>query len=102
MKTLHCKAKYVINLKPDPTLPDAGDLILLYNYPKLRTLICATENRPFLLKHLKYRVTNRTELCECPFLARPFYLIQTMFSCQNNAAEMDSLLSTDYIFKNSL
>ena len=81
MKSLHCKAKYAINLKPDCTLLDVGDLILLSNIPQPRMLIHALENVPFLLEYLTYRVINRTELCEFSFSAGPNYLAEIMLSC---------------------
>ena len=40
----HCKSKHAINLKCDPTILDAGDLILLYILLKLQTVVCITEN----------------------------------------------------------
>ena len=43
MKALHDKAKYVIDLKSDPTHLDAGDLILLSNLPKPWKLVCVLE-----------------------------------------------------------
>ena len=50
MKALHCTAKYVINLKPNPILLDTRDLILLCNLPKPWALVCALEDRPFPLE----------------------------------------------------
>ena len=56
-----------------------------------------TENRPFLLKYSKYRTINRTEFCECSFLARLYYLEQKMLSCWTNVAVTDSLCITYYV-----
>ena len=41
MKTVHCKAKYAFNLKPDPKLLDTGDIIMLCSLPQPLTLVCA-------------------------------------------------------------
>ena len=65
-KTLHCKAKYTINNKLDPTLLDAGNLILLSNLPKLWTLVWCPENRLFPSEYSSYRDIN--SLVKCPFL----------------------------------
>ena len=46
-KAMHCKAKYTINLKLDPTLFDARDFILRSNQPKQWTLVCAQEKGHF-------------------------------------------------------
>ena len=51
-KALQCKAKYIINLKSDPTHIDAGDLILLSNLLKPWTLACASEIGAFSLEYL--------------------------------------------------
>ena len=96
IKVSHCNAKYMINLKPEPIL--LGALIMLSFLPKWGILICAPENRLFLLEYSTYRVINRTEFCECSFFARPYYLTQTMLSCKNNAAAIGKLLSTCYVF----
>ena len=48
-KALYYKAKYPVNLKPDPTLLDAGHLIMVSYLTEPWTLICVFENRPFSL-----------------------------------------------------
>ena len=46
---------------------------------------------------------NRTELCECSFSAGPYFLAQTMLSCQNNAAAATGgSFSTYYVFRKNL
>ena len=59
---IHCKAKQSINLKPDPKILDAGDLILPLNLPKHWSLVCVLENRPFPMDYSTYRIISRTEL----------------------------------------
>ena len=100
-KALHCKAKYAINLIPDPTVLDTGDLIPLSNLPKPQTLICTTEYRPFPLEFSTYRFINRSQFYEHSFSAGPYYLAQNMLTCQGNAATMDSLC-TYYVFNKIL
>ena len=73
---MHCKAKYTINLKPNPTLPNAGDLVLLPNLPRQWTIVCVFENRPFPLEYSTHRITNRMKFCKCSFSAGPNYLAQ--------------------------
>ena len=51
---IYCKATDTINMSSDPTLLDERDSILLLNFPNLWTLICAKENRPFLLEYSPY------------------------------------------------
>ena len=77
-KAMCCKAKRTINLKPDPTILDTRDLILLLNLQEPWMLICALENRPFPLKYSTYQAINRKYLCECSFSARPYYLTQIL------------------------
>ena len=51
-KAMYCKAKHSINMRHDPVILDAGDLILLSTFPKSQILICAPENRQFPLETL--------------------------------------------------
>ena len=85
-EALHCKTKGTINLKPDPTTLNAGDLILLANPQHPWTLLCAPENKPFSLEYSAYRDINRTKSCECPFLVGSYYLAKAMPTCQGNTA----------------
>ena len=86
-----------MNIKLDPTLLDAGYLIVFSNLLKLWTLVCTLEKRPLLLEYSTYQVINRTMFCECSFLAGPYFLLQTMLSCQDNTAITDGLFSMYYI-----
>ena len=76
---MYCKARYTINLKPDPTIIDTGDLILLLNL----------ENRPFQLEYYTYIVINRITFCESYYSAEPYYLVHAMLSYLNNAPTTD-------------
>ena len=51
MKALHYKAIYVIGLKLDSTLLQAGDQIFYPAYQKPWTLVCTLENRLFPLEY---------------------------------------------------
>ena len=79
-KALHCKAKYVISLKLDPTHLDTEDLILLSNLPKPWALVFVTENRPCQLEYSTHRVTNWMDFCECSFLPEPYCLTLKIFT----------------------
>ena len=80
IKTVHCKAKHTMNLKPDLRNQDVAGLILLSNLPKPWPLVCALENRPLSLKYFTHRVIHRVEFCECSFSAGPYYVAQTVLS----------------------
>ena len=59
-----------MNFKSDPTLLDAGDLILLFSLPKTMDIGLYTRIGPFSLGYLAYGMINRTEFCECSFFCR--------------------------------
>ena len=67
MNALHCKEKYIINLKPDPTPLDPGDLILLSNLPRPKALVCAVENQSIPLDYSTYSITHRPDFCKYSF-----------------------------------
>ena len=48
-EAVHCKSKCDIDLKPDCTILDEGDLT--FQSPKPWTLVYIPENRPFSLKY---------------------------------------------------
>ena len=91
MKTWPCKAKYVINLKPNPTLLDTRDLVLLSNLPRLWTLVCELDNRPFPLENSNSGCLTEQNFV---FILKKTTLVQTILPCQNNAAVRDGLFST--------
>ena len=45
-----------------------------------------------------YKLINRTEFYECSFLAGPYYLTQTMLSCQTNSVVSDGLFRAYCMF----
>ena len=100
-KVLHCKAKYAMNMKPDPTLFDVGNLILLSNLPKPWTVVCVLE-QAISIEYSVYRVINRTEFCECSLLGGPYYLVNIILFCMENAATIDSFSSIYYMFNKIL
>ena len=74
------------------------------SYPTIKSLkimdVCMfNRDRPFPLKYPKYRVINKTKLCECPFSAVLYYLVQMVLSYQNNGTATDSLCSALYLLK---
>ena len=86
---MHCKAKQAKNLKPDPTILCAEDLIILSNLSKYGHWIAYQKPGHFCW--------NRTAICECYFSVGPHYLIQTLLSCWKSAAATDILFGAYYI-----
>ena len=101
-KALNCKTKCFINMKPDPSILDVVNLILLSNLSKSWTMVCKPEPYHFHWNPLSKEYLNKTELCKCSFSARPYYQVQRVLSCKNNAAATVSLFSTYYLFNKIL
>ena len=101
-KTLNCNAKYLINLKLYPTLLDAENLFMSFNFQEHRHWYVHQEIRPFSSEYSTYRMISRTKLCESSFSAGLYFLTQTMLSWQKKEAWVDGLFSTYCLFNKIL
>ena len=73
-KAIQYKAKHAINLKPDPTILDAGDLALFGNLLKPWSLVSVLEKHPFYSNILPIGLPIEEGLMDVLFQRDPLML----------------------------
>ena len=77
-----CEVQYIHEFKPQPTVFDTGDLVLLAGIPGPWEIICSKERQiPVEIKASPYALIKREQLCLCSISAGPYFLQETITAC---------------------
>ena len=77
IKTNQCKTIVTFDNTPKSKILDAGNILILSNLQKPRTIACKDVSRVFEIEYSTYHILNRSELCECSVTAGNYLLSQT-------------------------
>ena len=83
---------------PESKVLDTGNILILSNLQKPRTIICKDVDRTFDLEYSTYRIFNRSELCECSLMAGNYLLSQAISNCEGMPEVKDGFFTTYYAF----
>ena len=77
-----CEVQYIHEYKPQPTVFDTGDLVLLAGIPGPWEVICSKKRQiPVEIKASPYALIKREQLCLCSISAGPYFLQETITAC---------------------
>ena len=79
--TNHCQAKFAANVEFTPKVLDAGETMVLFNFPRPSILLCGQETQPTEIEFATYKVVDRKEFCECSLTAGSIQLDETLVKC---------------------
>ena len=96
IKVKQCKTIVTFDTIPESKILDAGDLLILSNLQKPRTIACKDISRVFEIEYSTYRILNRSELCECSLTAGNYLLSYTNINCGNVPEARDGYFTTYY------
>ena len=77
---------------------DASDILILSNLQKPWTIVCKDVDRIFELEYSRYRILNRSELCECSLTAGNYLLSEAASNCGDMPEAKDGFFTTYYAF----
>ena len=83
---------------PESKILNAGDLFILSNLQKPRTIACKDVSRVFEIEYSTYHILNKLELCECSLTAGNYLLSYTNINCGNAPEARDGYFTTYYSF----
>ena len=95
---IQCKTIVTFDTIPESKILDAGDLLILSNLQKPRTIACKDVSRVFEIEYSTYHILNRSELCECSLTAGNYLLSYTNINCGNAPEARDGYFTTYYSF----
>ena len=98
VKAKQCKTIITFDTIPESKILDAGNLLILSNLQKPRTIACKDVSRVFEIEYSTYRILNRLELCECSLTAGNYLLSYTNINCGNAPEARDGYFTTYYSF----
>ena len=97
-KTMHCKGKHLIKLKLVSTLLDAGDLILLSDFPKTMDISVWTRRQAISIRILYMKSNWNNRILWMFFFSQTILPHSNNVIILNNAAATNGLFSTNFLF----
>ena len=98
VKVKQCKTIVTFDTILESKILDAGDLLILSNLQKPRTIACKDISRGFEIEYSTYHILNRLELCECSLTTGNYLLSYTNINCGNAPEARDGYFTTYYSF----
>ena len=98
IKANQCKTIVTFDNMPELKILDAGNILILSNLQKPRTIACKDISRVFENEYSTYRILNRLELCEYSLTAGNYLLSQTDTNCGDMPEARDGYFTTYYAF----
>ena len=97
-KANECKTIVAFDTTPESKIVDAGNILILLNLQKPRTIACKDVSRVFEIECSTYHILNRLELCKYSLTAGNYLLSQTDTNCGDMQEARDSYFTTYYAF----
>ena len=99
----NCKFKFYYN-KTDitPTVLDAGNEIILTNWPNDKHIICNINNIPIKIPSHPYALVNRSVLCNCGIEVGTHFLLESLAACQGINSKLIMYFTVKTAFINNL
>ena len=100
----NCNFKFYFN-KTDitPTVLNAGNEIVLANWPNDKHIICNVNNDiPVKIPSHPYVLVNRSVLCDCGIEADNHYLLESVTACDNRNSKLIMYFTIYTVFANYL
>ena len=86
-----------------PIVLDAGEEIVLENWPNDKYIICNTNNDiPVIIPSHPYVLVNRSVLCNCSIEADNHYLLESIAACNNRNSKLVMYFTINIAFANYL
>ena len=98
IKADKCQTIVTFDTLPESKILDAGNILILSNWPKPWTNVCKDVDRTFDLEYSTYCILNRSELCECSLTAGNYLLSQAASNCGGKPEVKDGFFTTYYAF----
>ena len=81
-----CTIEYYPKLDPDPDILDAGNYILLGNFPLFWTYFCEQKDEiPTPISGSSYVIIKKCDLCQCSLSAGSWYLEANIAYCTEDS-----------------
>ena len=94
IKVNQCKTIVSFDNTPESKILDAGNILILSNLQKPRTIACKDVSRVFKIEYSTYCILNRLELYECSLTAGNHLLSQTDTNCGDMPEARDGYFTT--------
>ena len=92
-----CTIKYYPKLDPDPDILDAGNYILLGNFPLPWTYFCEKKDEiPTPISGSSYVIIKKCDLCQCSLSAGSWYLEANIAYCAEDPDNLSTQLTLYY------
>ena len=98
IKANQCKTIVTFDNTLESKILDAGNILILSNLQKPRTIACKDISRVFEIEYSTYCILDRSELCECSLTAGNYLLSQTDTNCGDMPEARDGYFTTSYAF----
>ena len=98
IKADKCKTIVTFDTLPESKILDNGNILILSNLPKQKTIVCKDVDRTFDLEYSTYHILNRSVLCECSLMAVNYLLSQAASNCGGMPEVKDGFFTTYYAF----
>ena len=100
----NCNFKFYYNkTNISPAFLDAGNEIILANWPNDKHILCNINNdKPVRIPSHPYILINRSVLCNCGIEADNHYLLESLVACNNANYKLNMYFTINTTFANYL
>ena len=100
----NCKFKFYYNkIDITPSVLDAGNEIILANWPNDKHIICNINNNTLIkIPSHPYVLENRSVLCNCGIEAENHFLLESLAPCQDTNSKLVMYFTVNTAFVNYL